>query len=138
MTERQFKMCELCNKNPALISCDVCRVCASEGCSDKNYKEEHDGDPCKLCGYKRTYSQGDDIGEIYRDDVPDIERQAQLAAWGMRRAICDIAQSCYGVKTEALETINEILGTPGVEYKLVKNKEYKLFDRLKRFVGRVA
>ena len=117
MKERQFRLCTLCNKYPALVSRDVCHACIGKGCDDK----PHDGDPCVRCGYKRIYGQGDDVGECYREDVHGIEHQAQLAAYSMRRALCraDIAEG-YGVNTESLEIINEILGVAGVEYKIVK------------------
>jgi hypothetical protein len=76
------------------------------------------------CGYKRVYrpSEGDDIGECYREQVHDIEHQAQQAGWILRRAICraSISEGCYGVKTESLDILNEILEVTG--YKIVEKK----------------
>lgn len=114
---RTYTWCERCKKSPTLKHHDICSQCRGEVCVDEL---PHDGDPCVRCGYKQTYGQGDNIAEVYEESVQDIEWQAQLAAYELRRAICKsgIADH-YGVKTEAIDIINDIIGADGVGYKLI-------------------
>lgn len=120
--ERSWPPCVYCMKDVALLNKDICCSCRANKCL-KNELKEHSGDPCKLCGYERVLGafSKKTVAESHIERIPATERQAQLAAYSMRRALCrgEITES-YGGKNDFLEIINEILGVPGVEYKIVK------------------